>query len=154
MAEAMKTAKKVATPETQGASMDTLFSGKYFYAAGKRKTAIARVRIYEKGKNEIVVNGKPFDEYFSIATLLGRVKSPLKMANLEGYSVVAKIIGGGIASQADALRHGIAKALCEMDLTNRTLLKKAGQLTRDARKVERKKPGKRKARRGQQWVKR
>ena len=157
MAEAKtkKAATKAAATKkaTEGEVMHNMFSGKYFYAAGKRKTAIARVRVYEKGKGEIIVNGKDYTEYFT-GTLLGRIKSPLKLTNVEGFSITAKIVGGGLASQADALRHGIAKALTELDAAHRGILKKEGQLTRDARKVERKKPGRRKARRGQQWVKR
>lgn len=142
---------KEVKPETP---VKTDFSGKYHYANGKRKTASARVRVYEEGKGEITVNGRSFDEYFRVGTLFGLIKSPLKMAGLEKFSIAAKIIGGGVAAQADALRHGIARALVEMNPVNRSVLKKAGQLTRDDRKVERKKPGRKKARRGQQWVKR
>lgn len=154
-ASVTRTVKKAEQAPTEAAvDMSTLFPGKYHYANGKRKTAVARVRVYEAGQGEIVVNGRNFQEYFKVGTLFGLIKSPLKMANLEKFAITAKIIGGGIAAQADALRHGIAKALIEMSSENRTLLKKAGQLTRDDRIVERKKPGRRKARRGQQWVKR
>lgn len=138
----------------KGEPMHNLFSGKYHYANGKRKNAVARVRVYEEGNNDIVVNGKPYQEYFKVGTLFGLILSPLKMSNLQSYSITAKIVGGGVSAQADALRHGIAKALTLLNQSNRTLLKKSGQLTRDDRTVERKKYGRRKARRGQQWVKR
>lgn len=135
-------------------AMHSMFSGKYSYANGKRKSAVARVRLYEKGKGEIVVNGKPYEEYFFPGTYLGLITSPLKLSQLNEYAITAKIIGGGVSAQADALRHGIAKALTVLNAENRSLLKKDGQLTRDARIVERKKPGRRKARRAHQWVKR
>ncbi|PCI24512.1 30S ribosomal protein S9 [Candidatus Peregrinibacteria bacterium] len=131
-----------------------MFSGKYSYAAGKRKTAIARVRVYTGGKDEIIINGKKMADYFPKGLYQGMVLSPLKTLDIKGYSITAKIIGGGMNAQADALRHGIAKALIVADPSERTTLKKLGHLTRDARIVERKKPGLRKARRAHQWVKR
>ncbi len=134
--------------------MNNMFTGKYYYANGKRKTSIARVRLYEKGNGEIVVNGKPYDEYFKIGTLFGLIKSPLKLIGIKDFSITAKIEGGGVTAQADALRHGIAKAISAMQTESHVTLKKDKQLTRDSRKVERKKPGKKKARKAQQWVKR
>ena len=134
--------------------MHKMFSGKYFYANGKRKTAVARVRVYEKGKGEIIVNGKSYEKHLKTGSFFGLVKSPLKLIGISDFSITAKIQGGGLSAQADALRHGIAKAIALMDEGYRLTLKKAGQITRDARKVERKKPGRRKARRAQQWVKR
>jgi len=148
------TDKTTATIATTGDAMHSMFTGKYHYANGKRKTAIARVRIYETGKNEIVVNGKPYQDYFKVGTLFGLVTSPLKLAGLEKYAITAKVVGGGVTAQADAVRHGIAKALAEMNPEQRTTLKQADQLTRDSRKVQRKLPGHRKARKMQQWVKR
>lgn len=128
--------------------------GHYFYANGKRKTSVARVRMYENGKGEIVVNNKPFSEYF-FGELMTSVKAPLKMANaLKLFDIIALIEGGGISSQADALRHGISKALLQYDPELRSQLKKAGFLTRDARVKERKKPGLKRARRAPQWAKR
>jgi small subunit ribosomal protein S9 len=128
--------------------------GHYFYANGKRKTSVARVRLYENGKGEIVVNNHPFTEYF-FGELIPSVKAPLKIANaLKLFDVVALITGGGISSQADALRHGISKALLEYDPELRSELKKAGFLTRDSRVKERKKPGLKRARRAPQWAKR
>lgn len=128
--------------------------GHYFYANGKRKTSVARVRLYENGKGEIVVNNRPVAEYF-FSQMITNVKAPLKMANvLKLFDVIALIEGGGINSQADALRHGISKALLQYDPELRSQLKKAGFLTRDARVKERKKPGLKRARRAPQWAKR
>lgn len=128
--------------------------GHYFYANGKRKTSVARVRLYENGKGDIVVNNKPFTEYF-FGELIGSIKAPLKIANaLKLFDITALIEGGGVSSQADALRHGISKALLEYDPELRSQLKKAGFLTRDSRVKERKKPGLKRARRAPQWAKR
>ena len=129
-------------------------TGKYFYANGKRKTAVARVRLYENGKGSIVINNKPIEEYF-FGTLIGNIKSPLKLTNTtKNFDITIKVIGGGISAQADASRHGIAKALLEFDPSYRPVLKQAGYLTRDSRTKERKKPGLKKARRAPQWAKR
>lgn len=131
-----------------------LHDGRYFYANGKRKTAIARVRLYEKGKGEIIVNGKPAKEYF-FGTLIGNLKAPLKLVNLvKNFDITIKIIGGGVSAQSDAARHGIAKALTVYDPALRAALKKAGFLTRDSRVKERKKFGLKRARRAPQWAKR
>ncbi len=128
--------------------------GRYFYANGKRKTSVARVRLYENGKGEIIVNNKPVDDYF-FGELIGSIKAPLKIANaLKLFDITALIQGGGISSQADALRHGISKALLEYDPELRSELKKAGFLTRDSRVKERKKFGLKRARRAPQWAKR
>ncbi len=128
--------------------------GNYFYANGKRKTSVARVRLYENGKGEIIVNNVPADEYF-FGTLIGNIKAPLKLANaLKLFDVTAKVVGGGVSSQSDAIRHGISKALLEYDPELRKTLKTAGFLTRDARTKERKKFGLKKARRAPQWAKR
>jgi small subunit ribosomal protein S9 len=134
--------------------MHSLFSGKYFYGLGKRKSAVAQVRVYEKGKGEIIVNGKEYNQYFPVSTLLGLIKSPLTLTGIKDISITAKIIGGGVSAQADALRHGISRALVLMQEESKLILKKEGHLTRDSRIVERKKPGRRKARRAHQWVKR
>ncbi len=128
--------------------------GRYFFANGKRKTSIARVRLYENGKGEIFVNEKPAQEYF-FGVMVSGIKAPLRLANaLKLFDVVAVISGGGVSAQADALRHGISKALLEYDPELRAVLKKAGFLTRDSRVKERKKPGLRRARRAPQWAKR
>ncbi len=129
-------------------------SGKYFSACGKRKTSVARVRLYENGKGDITVNGKPAKDFF-YGTLIGGIKAPLKLANaLKLFDVTALVIGGGVSSQADAVRHGISRALLEYDPELRQSLKKAGFLTRDSRIKERKKYGLKRARRAPQWAKR
>ncbi len=128
--------------------------GHYFYANGKRKTSVARVRLYENGKGEIIVNNKPINEYF-FGEHITSIKAPLKMANaLKMFDITVLVEGGGISSQADALRHGISKALLEYDPELRSQLKKIGFLTRDSRVKERKKFGLKRARRAPQWAKR
>lgn len=128
--------------------------GHYFYANGKRKTSVAKVRLYENGTGDIFINNKGINEYF-FGELITSIKAPLKIANaLKMFDVVAMAEGGGISSQADALRHGISKALLEYDPDLRPQLKKAGFLTRDSRVKERKKPGLKRARRAPQWAKR
>lgn len=126
----------------------------YLYAVGRRKTAVARVRLHKKGQGEITVNGKPYAEYFQ-ASLHKDILSPLSHVNgLKDMSITAKVQGGGKPSQAIALRLGIARLLVQQDETLRTNLKSAGYLTRDSRKKERKKPGLKRARRSPQWSKR
>ena len=134
--------------------MASMFTGKYHYANGKRKTSIARVRLYENGKGNIVVNNKPVQDYF-FGTLIGKLKAPLKLAGaLKTFDITVKVVGGGVSSQSEAARHGIAKALITYDPGLRGTLKKAGLLTRDARVKERKKFGLHGARRAPQWAKR
>jgi len=150
-----KTEKQVRRDTDSSGEKDLMKrDGHYFYANGKRKTSVARVRLYENGKGEIVVNNHPMNDYF-FGELIASVKAPLKIANaLKLFDVVALITGGGISSQADALRHGISKALLLYDPELRSDLKKAGFLTRDSRVKERKKPGLKRARRAPQWAKR
>ncbi len=125
------------------------------YATGRRKTAIAKVWL-EVGKGEITVNGKPLNVWLGgHEALKKRVRQPLEVSKqLESVNIVAKTLGGGYSAQADALRHGISRALVAYDEQFRTVLKPHGLLTRDSRAVERKKPGKRKARRSPQFSKR
>lgn len=145
--------KKGETTETKPATKKIL--QEYLYAAGRRKTSVARVRIYPKGKGLIMVNNKPINEYFTQITSKEIITSPLKLAGLEkDFDVSAVVAGGGISAQADAIRHGISRALLLFDETLRTTLKKAGFLTRDARSKERKKPGLKRARRAPQFSKR
>ncbi len=128
--------------------------GRYHYANGKRKTSVARVRLYEDGKGEIIVNNKPIKDYF-FGTLIGNVKAPLKLTGvLKNFDITIKIVGGGVSAQSEAARHGISKALIIYDPAFRSELKKAGFLTRDSRVKERKKFGLKKARRAPQWAKR
>lgn len=123
-------------------------------ATGRRKSSVARVRLYD-GTGRMVLNGKSLEEYFPELALRLRVMAPLRTAELEGrYDINAKIEGGGYTGQSDALRLGIARALVEIDPELRTTLKREGFLRRDARRVERKKYGLRKARRAPQFTKR
>lgn len=128
--------------------------GKYYYACGKRKTSIARVKLY-KGTGNITINDKPISEYFSLKILTGIIKTPFKLTGVDNkFDVVAKVQGGGTNSQADAIRHGITKALIEADPLSKPTLKKAKLLTRDSRIKERKKFGLKRARKGPQFSKR
>jgi len=123
-------------------------------ATGKRKTAVARVRLVP-GTGNMRVNGRTVDEYFPREMLRGLVVQPLAATNVVGrYDVHATLHGGGVSGQAGALRHGIARALEKLDPTQRITLKKAGHLTRDSRKKERKKYGQRGARARFQFSKR
>jgi small subunit ribosomal protein S9 len=128
--------------------------GKYYYANGKRKTSVAMVRLYDNGKGNVLVNGLPIEQYF-FGILIGNVLAPLKLVNLQKhFNITVVVQGGGVSSQADAVRHGIAKALLVFDSTLRGVLKKAGYITRDSRVKERKKFGLKRARRAPQWAKR
>jgi small subunit ribosomal protein S9 len=125
------------------------------YATGRRKTAIAKVWL-EVGKGEITVNSQSLDVWLGgHEAIKKRVKQPLEVSKqLESVNIVAQTLGGGYSAQADALRHGISRALVAYDEQFRAILKPYGLLTRDSRKVERKKPGRRKARRSRQFSKR
>lgn len=128
---------------------------KYFEAIGRRKTSRARVRISKSASLSVVVNGKPMSEYFPILTLREKVLSPLKTVGMDSkMNVSVKVLGGGITSQADAVSHGIARALNIMDEELRKPLKKKGLLKRDPRMKERRKFGLKKARKAPQWSKR
>ncbi len=121
---------------------------------GRRKTSVARVRIYD-GSGEYTLNGRTMDDYFTDPELRRRAHEAFKVVDLEGrYDINATLHGGGTTGQSDALRLGIARALTELDPELRPALKKEGMLTRDSRKVERKKYGLRKARRAPQFTKR
>lgn len=123
-------------------------------ATGRRKTSVARVRLYE-GTGTFTLNDKALDTYFPSMAHRIRIMEPIRSVGLEGrYDIIAKLEGGGSNGQADALRLGIARALEKLDPDLRDTLKKGGFLTRDSRKVERKKYGLRKARRAPQYTKR
>ena len=125
-----------------------------YQATGKRKTSVARV-ILKPGKGEYSVNGRPLDQYFPRPRLQHAARQPLETAGYESrMDVVARIHGGGVAAQAGALRHGIARALVEADPALRGELKRRGFLTRDARAKERRKAGLKKARKRPQFSKR
>jgi small subunit ribosomal protein S9 len=125
-----------------------------YAATGKRKTAVARVRLMP-GTGTITVNGKDVKDYFNRQTLTLMVRSPLVETGTEArYDVIAQIVGGGKSGQAGALKHGVARALVEADPSLKTDVKRAGHLSRDARMVERKKAGLKKARKRPQFSKR
>jgi small subunit ribosomal protein S9 len=131
-----------------------LAAGARYRATGKRKTAVARV-ILKPGTGAYLINGKPLDDFFPRTTLQRNIRQPLEAVGYEDrMDVVARMHGGGVSSQAGALRHGISKALLEADPNLRTELKKRGFLTRDARVKERKKAGLKKARKRPQFSKR
>jgi small subunit ribosomal protein S9 len=135
--------------------MATKTTGTYTEGIGRRKSAVARVRITESTKQGVVVNGKGLNEYFVIADQQAAVLSPLTQGeHPKQFEVSAKVVGGGIRAQADAIRHGIARALTSFDETLRKELKQAGFLKRDPRRKERKKFGLKKARKAPQWSKR
>ena len=125
------------------------------YATGKRKAAIAKVWM-TPGKGEMLINGKTLDQWLGgHETLKMKVRLPLELTKqLDSMNIKATTLGGGYSAQADALKHGITKALVEFEPTFRAILKPEGLLTRDSRVVERKKPGKKKARRSPQFSKR
>jgi small subunit ribosomal protein S9 len=128
--------------------MDTI------HTIGRRKEAVARIYL-SKGKGKITVNGKDFKEYFPVDTMQYKLEQPFKVSEVVNkFDVKVNVDGGGTTGQAEAIRLAISRALCELDQENRPALKAEGLLTRDARVVERKKPGQKKARKKFQWVKR
>ena len=126
----------------------------YNYGTGRRKSAVARV-FMKAGKGDIVVNDKPVDVFFSRETGRMVVRQPLTLTETRGkFDIMVNVTGGGESGQAGAVRHGITRALIDYDATFKAVLKQAGLVTRDAREVERKKVGLRKARRRKQFSKR
>ena len=128
---------------------------KYFYGTGRRKSSVARVRVYENGTGNITINGRDIDNYFGLDTLKMVVRQPLATTDLLGkVDVVVTVCGGGVTGQAGAIRHGISRALLVANAEYRPSLKAAGFLTRDPRMKERKKYGLKAARRAPQFSKR
>ena len=124
------------------------------HAIGRRKASVARIYL-KKGKGLILINKRDYKEFFPVDGLQKRLIKPFSVLDLEGkFDVNVNVSGGGNTGQADAIKLAIARALCELDLENRSALKAEGLLTRDPRVVERKKPGQKKARKKFQWVKR
>ena len=128
----------------------------YLYGTGRRKSSVARVHLFPNGTGAITINGRDIDDYFGLETLKLLVRQPLATTDTLGkVDIVATVEGGGVSGQAGALRHGVARALLQYDSENlRSMLKKAGFLTRDPRMKERKKYGLKAARRAPQFSKR
>jgi small subunit ribosomal protein S9 len=128
---------------------------KYFYGTGRRKSSVARVRVYENGTGSIIINGREINDYFGLDTLKLVVNQPLVATDLVGkVDVVVTVAGGGVSGQAGAIRHGLSRALLGLNAEYRATLKAAGFLTRDPRMKERKKYGLKAARRAPQFSKR
>ena len=127
----------------------------YFYATGRRKESVARVRVYE-GTGAITINGRDIDDYFGLETLKLIVRQPMQLTGTMGkFDIVVNVVGGGVSGQAGAIRHGLSRALVKINEADyKALLKKAGLLTRDPRMKERKKYGLKAARRAPQFSKR
>lgn len=157
--EAPKAAKKPAAKKKAAAApviAPVAAPERYIYAVGRRKAAVAQVRLYPVSEaTETIVNARPIREYFGTPALETVALAPLKLTGLEAaFRVSVLVRGGGLHGQAGAVRLGVARALFKNDALLRPVLKAAGFLTRDARVVERKKPGLKKARRAPQWSKR
>ncbi len=147
----------------QGSALGPGGKEKYFQAIGRRKESVARVRLYTKKSTDkadddkalVIVNGKDYRDYFSDVTLQMHLEAPLrKLKSLNRFKATVHVNGGGMSGQADAVRHGLARALEQFDINFRKKLKKAGYLTRDPRKKERRKYGHKKARKSPRWSKR
>ena len=127
----------------------------YQYGTGRRKSSVARVRVYQNGTGSVIINGRDIDDYFGLDTLKLIVRQPLVLTETVGkVDIVCTVAGGGVTGQAGAIRHGIARALLSVNPEFRTALKAAGFLTRDPRMKERKKYGLKAARRAPQFSKR
>ena len=127
----------------------------YKYGTGRRKSSVARVHLFENGTGAITINGRDINDYFGLETLKMVVRQPLNSPDTLGkVDIVATVEGGGVSGQAGALRHGISRALLQVNPEFRPILKKAGFLTRDPRMKERKKYGLKAARRAPQFSKR
>ncbi|MBQ9365409.1 MAG: 30S ribosomal protein S9 [Schwartzia sp.] len=125
-----------------------------YYGTGRRKSSVARVRLVP-GDGKVTVNGREMEDYFGLKTLELIIRQPLELTEMtDKYDVIARVDGGGVSGQAGAIRHGISRALLELDKELRPALKKAGFLTRDSRKKERRKYGLKKARKASQFSKR
>ena len=128
----------------------------YHYGTGRRKHSVARVRIYPNGTGKITINGRDIDDYFGLDTLKLIVRQPMELTGTTAqFDIETTVAGGGVTGQAGAIRHGISRALCQYNAEElRSILKKAGFLTRDPRMKERKKYGLKAARRAPQFSKR
>ncbi len=150
---AKKPVKKIKKPVVK--VVEGKISGEYLEAVGRRKTSIARVRIYTRGDKKVSVNGKTLAEYFPSTLMQKKIMDPLEKMNvLDKFGVTVMVRGGGLNSQSEAIRHGISRTLVKFNADFRKRLKRAGFLTRDPRQRERKKFGLKRARRAPQWAKR
>lgn len=144
-------AVKIEKPEIIEGKM----AGEYIEVVGRRKTSIARVRIYAKGEKKVMVNGKTLAAYFPASMMQKKIMDPLEKMNvLDKFGITILVKGGGLNSQSEAIRHGISRTLVKFNADFRKRLKRAGFLTRDSRERERKKFGLKRARRAPQWSKR
>jgi small subunit ribosomal protein S9 len=134
---------------------DTI-KGEYYYGMGRRKTAVARVRLFPNGDGTIVVNGRSAQAYFGPReSINATMVAPLRLLEIaEQYNMTIRVVGGGTSGQAGAIRHGVARALLRVNPEWKPALRKAGYLTRDPRMKERKKPGLKRARKAPQYTKR
>ena len=133
---------------------DTIKSD-YYYGTGRRKTAVARVRVFANGDGSITVNGKNAQNYFGQSgTHLATIAAPLRTLDLSNYTITVRVVGGGTSGQAGAIRHGLARALVRMNPDSKPALRDAGFLTRDPRMKERKKYGLKRARKAPLYTKR
>lgn len=129
--------------------------GSYYYGTGRRKTAVARVRLFPGGDGTIIVNGKDSNQYFGREALTATIRAPLRLLEVGGrFNATVRVVGGGVSGQAGAIRHGLARALVRADEGWKPALRKAGFLTRDSRMKERKKYGLKRARKAPQYTKR
>jgi small subunit ribosomal protein S9 len=153
-----KEAKKIEPEEVIEEKVEAGDSKKkleYLYAIGRRKTSIAQVRVYKKGKGDFVINGKDIKKFFGTLELQEKALAALRtVGQADKLDVTVKTLGGGTTGQAEAIRQGVSRALIQLNPNFRKPLKKAGYLTRDARRKERKKPGLKRARKAPQWQKR
>jgi len=133
----------------------TTMSGQYVEGVGRRKTAVARVRLYRGSGGTIIVNDRPLEQYFTRASDVHQILGPLQATGMVGaFNATIQVIGGGVSGQAGAVCHGMARALVRADETLKQALRKGGFLTRDPRIKERKKPGLKRARKAKQYTKR
>jgi small subunit ribosomal protein S9 len=130
--------------------------GEYYYGMGRRKTSVARVRLYPNGSGRIIVNGREFQNYFgNRESVVATALAPLRLLDLtSAYDISVRVLGGGLSGQAGAVRHALARALLRINPDWKHTLRKAGFLTRDPRVKERKKPGLKRARKAPQYTKR
>lgn len=135
--------------------VDTM-RGEYYYGMGRRKTAVARVRLFPNGDGNINVNGKSAQAYFGQRdALMAAIAAPFRAVEIDNtYNMTVRVVGGGSAGQAGAIRHALARALLRMNPEFKAALRRAGYLTRDPRMKERKKPGLKRARKAPQYTKR